>query len=41
MAYYEILSEAINQARVVGVDQDNIGLKGFKPDGLLKKPHAA
>ncbi len=41
MAYYEILSEAINQARVVGLDQDSIGLNGFKPDGLLKKPHAA
>ena len=41
MAYYEILSEAINQAQVVGLEQDDIGLKGFRADGLLKKARAA
>jgi len=39
MMYYEIFSEAINQAQVVGLDQVRIGLRGFNPDGLLKKSH--
>jgi hypothetical protein len=41
MAYYEILSGLINQARVVGLEPDDIGLNGFNPDSLLRKRHAA
>lgn len=41
MAYYEILSGIINQARVIGVESKEIGLDGFNPEILLKKRHAA
>jgi hypothetical protein len=41
MAYYEILSEALNQARIVGLNEEDIGLKEFRADGLLKKARAA
>jgi hypothetical protein len=41
MAYYEILSGIANQARVVGLEPDDIGLKGFNPDALLQKRQVA
>ncbi len=41
MGYYEILSESLNQARILGLEPNDIGLRGFNPDILLKKPHAA
>ena len=41
MAYYEILSGMMNQARLVGLEPDDIGLRGFRPEALLKKRQAA
>lgn len=41
MAYYEILSGIVNQARVIGLEPEDIGLAGFNPDMLLKNRHAA
>jgi len=37
MAYYEILSGLVNQARLVGLEPDEIGLRGFRPEVLLRK----
>ncbi|MFO1428792.1 MAG: hypothetical protein U1F76_01420 [Candidatus Competibacteraceae bacterium] len=32
MAYYDVLTVAIEQAQLLGVDLDEIGLAGFDPD---------
>jgi hypothetical protein len=41
MAYYEILSGLVNQARLLGLEPDDIGFQGFRPELLLKKRQAA
>lgn len=41
MAHYEILSGFINQARLLGLEPDEIGLRVFRPEVLLKKRQAA
>ena len=32
MAYYDVLTVAIEQAQLLGVDLNEIGLAGFDPD---------
>ncbi|MBW7899837.1 MAG: hypothetical protein H3C26_00020 [Rhodocyclaceae bacterium] len=35
MAYYDVLTIAMEQAEVMNIPLDEIGLEGFDPDGLL------